>query len=317
MRTYALRRMLLAVATLVMITIVVFGAVRFLPGNILDSLLGVDAPLINDETRAEMNKRYGFDQNIAVQYVTWLGDLAHGNLGRSFISGRPVLIDLAPRIPVTVELSVLGIVLSVLISIPVGVLSALKQNSPLDYAARSLSIASLSIPSFWLGLIVIVFGFILFRWTPPLQYTPPWQDLGANLRILWVPAVILGTALSGITMRYTRTTMLDVLNLDFVRTGRAKGLPEGTLVRRHALPNALLPVVTVIGLQVPLLVGGTVVLEQIFSIPGMGSYLLNSIQQRDYPVVQAIVLMTATVVVITNVAVDLAYALLDPRVEYS
>jgi peptide/nickel transport system permease protein len=247
----------------------------------------------------------------------WIGDLAHGNLGRSFISGRPVLIDLAPRIPVTVELSVLGIVISLLISLPVGILAALKQNSPLDYAARSLSIASLSIPSFWLGLIVIVFGFILFHWTPPLQYTPPWQDLAANLKILWVPALILGTALSGITMRYTRTTMLEVLNLDFVRTGRAKGLPEGVVVRRHALPNALIPVVTVIGLQVPLLVGGTVVLEQIFSIPGMGSYLLNSIQQRDYPVVQAIVLLTATVVVFTNVIVDLAYAVLDPRIEYS
>jgi peptide/nickel transport system permease protein len=317
MRTYALRRVLLALPTLVAITLVVFGAVRFLPGNVLDSLLGVDAPSINAETRAEMAKRYGFDQNIATQYAVWISDLSHGNLGRSFISGRPVLTDLAPRIPVTVELSLLGIFISLLISLPVGVMAALKQNSVMDYVARSLSIASLSIPSFWLGLIVIVFGFILFRWTPPLQYIPPWQDLGANLKILWVPALILGTALSGITMRYTRTTMLDVLNLDFVRTGRAKGLPEGVVVRRHALPNALIPVVTVIGLQMPLLVGGTVVLEQIFSIPGMGSYLLNSIQQRDYPVVQAIVLMTAVVVVVTNVVVDLAYAVLDPRVEYA
>ena len=157
----------------------------------------------------------------------------------------------------------------------------------------------------------------MFRWTPPLQYTPPWQDLGTNLKILWVPALILGTALSGITMRYTRTTMLEILNLDYVRTGRAKGLPERILVTRHALPNALIPVITVVGLQMPLLVGGTVVLEQIFSIPGMGSYLLSSIQQRDYPVVQAIVLMTAAVVVVTNVVVDLTYALLDPRVEYS
>jgi peptide/nickel transport system permease protein len=227
------------------------------------------------------------------------------------------MVRLAPRIPVTVELSLLGIVISLLISLPVGILAALKQNSIVDYIARSLSIASLSIPSFWLGLVVIMFGFTVFRWTPPLQYTPPWQDLGTNLKILWVPALILGTALSGTTMRYTRTTMLEVLNLDYVRTGRAKGLPERMVVTRHALPNALIPVITVIGLQMPLLVGGTVVLEQIFSIPGMGSYLLNSIQQRDYPVVQAIVLMTATVVVVTNVVVDLAYAVLDPRVEYS
>jgi peptide/nickel transport system permease protein len=316
-RTYILRRVILTLPTLVAITIVVFGAVRFLPGNILDSLLGVDAPSINAETRAEMAKRYGFDQNIAVQYAVWLNDLAHANLGRSFISGRPVLLDLAPRIPVTVELSLLGIVISLLISLPVGMLAAVKQNSVIDYVSRSLSIASLSIPSFWLGLVVIVFGFILFHWTPPLQYTPPWQDLGTNLKILWVPALILGTALSGITMRYTRTTMLEILNLDFVRTGRAKGLPERIVVMRHALPNALIPVITVVGLQMPLLVGGTVVLEQIFSIPGMGSYLLNSIQQRDYPVVQAIVLMTAAVVVVTNVVVDLAYAVLDPRVEYS
>jgi peptide/nickel transport system permease protein len=226
-------------------------------------------------------------------------------------------MDLAPRIPVTVELSLLGIILSLIISLPIGMLAAVKQNSPIDYVARSLSIASLSIPSFWLGLIVIVFGFILFRWTPPLQYTPPWQDLGTNLKLLAVPALILGTALSGVTMRYTRTTMLDILNLDYVRTGRAKGLGERVVVVRHALPNALIPVITVVGLQVPLLVGGTVVLEQIFSIPGMGSYLLNSIQQRDYPVVQAIVMMTATVVVVTNVVVDLAYAVLDPRVEYA
>ncbi|MCA1647687.1 MAG: ABC transporter permease [Chloroflexi bacterium] len=317
MRTYILRRVVLTLPTLFAITIVVFGAVRFLPGNILDSLLGVDAPSINAETRAEMAKRYGFDQNIVVQYAVWLDDLAHANLGRSFISGRPVLVDLAPRIPVTVELSLLGIIISLLISLPVGMLAAVKQNSIIDYVSRSLSIASLSIPSFWLGLVVIVFGFILFRWTPPLQYTPPWQDLGTNLKILWVPALILGTALSGITMRYTRTTMLEILNLDYVRTGRAKGLPERIVVTRHALPNALIPVVTVVGLQMPLLVGGTVVLEQIFSIPGMGSYLLNSIQQRDYPVVQAIVLMTAVVVVVTNVVVDLAYAILDPRVEYA
>jgi peptide/nickel transport system permease protein len=316
-RTYILRRVVLTLPTLVAITIVVFGAVRFLPGNILDSLLGVDAPSINAETRAEMAKRYGFDQNVVVQYAVWINDLAHANLGRSFISGRPVLIDLAPRIPVTVELSLLGICISLLISLPVGMLAAVKQNSVIDYISRSLSIASLSIPSFWLGLVVIVFGFILFRWTPPLQYTPPWQDLGTNLKILWVPALILGTALSGITMRYTRTTMLEVLNLDFVRTGRAKGLPERLVVMRHALPNALIPVITVVGLQMPLLVGGTVVLEQIFSIPGTGSYLLNSIQQRDYPVVQAIVLMTAAVVVVTNVVVDVAYAFLDPRVEYS
>jgi peptide/nickel transport system permease protein len=284
---------------------------------VLDSLLGVDAPSINAETRAEMAKRYGFDQNVVVQYAVWVDDLAHANLGRSFISGRPVVVDLAPRVPVTVELSLLGIVISLLISLPVGMLAAVKQNSMVDYVARSLSIASLSIPSFWLGLVVIVFGFILFRWTPPLQYTPPWQDLGTNLKILWVPALILGTALSGITMRYTRTTMLEILNLDYVRTARAKGLPERILVTRHALPNALIPVITVVGLQMPLLVGGTVVLEQIFSIPGMGSYLLSSIQQRDYPVVQAIVLMTAAVVVVTNVVVDLAYAFLDPRVEYA
>ena len=213
MRTYIVRRLLLALPTLLGITMVVFGAVRFLPGNVLDSLLGVDRNLINAETQAEMAKRYGFNQNIATQYVTWIGDIAKGNFGRSFISGRPVMMDLAPRIPVTVELSLLGIILSLLVSLPVGMLAAVRQNSAVDYLARSLSIASLSVPSFWLGLVVIVFGFIVFHWTPPLQYTPPWQDLGTNLKILWVPALILGTALSGITMRYTRTTMLEVLNL--------------------------------------------------------------------------------------------------------
>jgi peptide/nickel transport system permease protein len=314
-RKYFLRRVVLAAPTLIGISIVVFGAVRFLPGNVLDSLLGVDAPLVNAETRAEMEKRYGFNHNIAQQYVVWWADLARGNLGRSFISGRPVVSDLAPRIPVTVELSLLGIIISLLIALPVGMLAAVKQNSPIDYLARSLAIGSLATPSFWLGLIVIVYGFILFRWTPPLRYIPPWEDALTNLKILWVPALILGTALAGHTVRYTRATMLEVLQQDYIRTGRSKGLAERMVVVRHALPNALIPIVTVIGLQVPLLVGGTVVLEQIFSVPGMGSYLLSSIQQRDYPVVQAIVLMTAVVVVVTNLVVDLAYAILDPRIE--
>jgi peptide/nickel transport system permease protein len=162
-----------------------------------------------------------------------------------------------------------------------------------------------------------VYGFIFFRWTPPLHYTPPWEDALSNLKILWVPALILGTALAGHTVRYVRTTLLEVLQQDYVRTGRSKGLADRTVVVRHALPNALIPVVTVIGLQVPLLVGGTVVLEQIFSVPGMGSYLLSSIQQRDYPVVQAIVLLTAVVVVLCNLVVDMAYAILDPRIDLS
>ncbi len=317
MRPYVIRRCMLAVPTIIGITMVVFLSVHFLPGDIVAQLIGADAQYVNPETRAAMERRYGLDKSLAQQYAAWWEDLAAGSLGRSMISGRPITWDLGVRLPVTFELSLLGMVISLVIAVPTGVVSAVHRDSPLDYVMRSLSILGLAVPAFWFGLLTITYGFILFHWTPPLHFTPVWEDPLANLRIVWVPAVILGTFLASSVMRFTRTAMLDVLHQDYVRSARAKGLAETGVVVRHALRNALIPVVTVVGLQVPVLVGGTVVLEQIFSMPGVGSFLVTSVQQRDYPVVQAIVLLTAVAVVLSNLAVDLGYVLLDPRIKYS
>jgi peptide/nickel transport system permease protein len=313
MRAYLLRRLALLLPTIVGITIILFMAVRFLPGDVVDQILG-DYGAASQETRRQLEEQYSLNENIAQQYVEWVGKLLTGDFGTSIISGRPVSQELKHRMPTTMELGAMALFCSMLIALPIGVLSAVKQNHLSDYIARSFAILLLSVPSFWLALMAITYGFVWFDWTPPLRFSSLTADPAANLRILWVPAVILGAALSGTTMRLTRSAMLEVLREDYVRTARAKGLGERAVIIRHALRNAIVPVITIVGLQVPVLVGGTVILERIFSIPGMGSYLLNSLNQRDYPVVQSIVLISAIVVVGTNLIVDLAYSTLDPRI---
>jgi peptide/nickel transport system permease protein len=317
LQQYLLKRLALMIPTLLGITLVVSLAVRFLPGSIVDQLLGEDVAFVNPETRSALEARFGLDRNPVEQYITWVTDLLQGDLGRSLISGRAITEDLKTRLPVTFQLGFMGLFVAILIAIPVGVLSAIRQDGIVDYVARSLAIVLLATPSFWIGLMAITYGFILFDWTPPLSYDKPWEDFRSNIGVLWVPALILGTHATGTIMRITRATMLEVLRQDYVRTAWSKGLRERVVVVRHALRNAVIPVITVIGLQIPSLVGGTVILERIFSVPGMGNYLLNAIQQRDYPVVQAVVLITAFVVVISNLFVDAAYAVIDPRIRYS
>lgn len=317
MTTYLLKRMALVIPTLLGITLIVSLSVRFLPGNIVDQLLGDEASFVNPETRAAMEARFSLDQSPIEQYVTWTGDLVQGDLGRSLISGRAITEDLKARLPVTMQLGLMGLLVAVIIAIPVGVISAIRQDGPIDYITRSFAVVLLATPNFWIALLAITYGFILFDWTPPLSYSKPWDDLGGNMRSLWVPAIILGTHATGSIMRVMRATMLETLRQDYIRTAWSKGLRERSVVMRHAFRNAFIPVITVIGLQIPSLVGGTVILERIFSIPGMGNYLLNSIQQRDYPVVQAVVLVTAFVVVVTNLIVDVTYAIIDPRIRYS
>jgi peptide/nickel transport system permease protein len=317
LQQYLMKRLALVIPTLLGITLVVSLAVRFLPGSIVDQLLGEDVAFVNPETRAALEARFGLDRNPVEQYVTWVSDLVQGDLGRSLISGRAITEDLKTRLPVTFQLGFMGLFVAVLIAIPVGVLSAIRQDGLIDYIARSAAIVLLATPSFWIGLMAITYGFILFDWTPPLSYDKPWEDFRSNIGVLWVPALILGTHATGTIMRITRATMLEVLRQDYVRTAWSKGLRERVVVIRHALRNAVIPVITVIGLQIPSLVGGTVILERIFSLPGMGNYLLTAIQQRDYPVVQAVVLITAFVVVFSNLFVDAAYAIIDPRIRYS
>ena len=307
--------MLLLVPTFLGVTFAVFIVVRLLPGDIVDQIISDQADP-SPEFRASVEARLKLNQGIPQAYAEWLLGIVQFDFGSSFVSERPVTEQLQGRVPVTFQLGIMAMIYSIGIAIPIGVLSAVKQDSPIDYVMRSFAILALAVPSFWAGQMAIVYGFQWFGWTPPLTYEYFWDSPISNLGTTWVPAIILGSFLSGSVMRLTRSTMLEVMRQDYVRTARAKGLTEVLVVTRHALRNAVLPVITVIGLQVTVLVSGTVVLERIFTLPGMGSFLLFSLERRDYPTVQAIVLLAALLVLVTNLIVDLSYAFIDPRIRY-
>jgi peptide/nickel transport system permease protein len=312
--SYLIRRLILVVPTLLGVSIVVFALVRLLPGDAASLQLQDARSSAADE--AALRAQLGLDQPTYLQYVTWLGTLLHGDFGRSYRSHQPVAQEIAARLPVTVELGAFALVIAAVVATTVGVISAVKQDTWTDYTARSMAIGLLAIPAFWLGTLVVTLPSVWWHWTPPLRYVTFAEDPLKNLSIVIVPAVILGLGLSGGLMRLIRTQMLEVLRQDFVRTASAKGLSEHSVVMRHALKNAFIPALTVLGLQVALLVSGTVVLESIFVLPGMGRYLLESVQQRDYPAIQGLNLVFATVIVLTNLLVDLLYGWLDPRVRY-
>ena len=263
-----------------------------------------------------VRERYGLNDSWPVQYVRWMGGILQGNLGTSFRTGQEILPLLATRLPTTLELAFLSVLLSSAIAIPLGVISALSRNGWTDFTARLLGLIGLSIPNFWLATILILVASFQFRWSPALIYVSPTQDLLANLQQMLLPTISLAVFLTAIVMRMTRSTVLEVLGEDFVRTARAKGLGERVVLMRHVLRNALIPVVTIIGLQAGTLLGGVVVIEQLFGLPGLGWTLLNGIYQRDYPVVQGTVLFFALVFALTNLLVDLTYAQLDPRIKY-
>lgn len=313
MHLYLARRLLLVIPTLFGVSIVVFMLVRLLPGDAVTMLLqdynyGKDA----DELRAKL----GLDRPVYVQYVDWMGGVLQGDLGTSLRNKTPVAEELLGRMPVTAELGLMAMVVGLLVAIPVGVISAVRQDTWSDYLGRSVAIGLLAIPAFWLGTLVITLPSVWWGWTPPLRYTRLLDDPMKNLGHVIIPAVILGLGLSGTLMRLTRAQMLEVLRQDFVRTAAAKGLAERAVVVRHALKNAFIPVLTLLGLQVSILVGGTVVLESVFVLPGMGRYLLEAVQYRDYPVIQGLNLIFATVIILANLIVDLLYGWLDPRVRY-
>ncbi|HEV7663137.1 MAG TPA: ABC transporter permease, partial [Chloroflexota bacterium] len=266
---------------------------------------------------AALRQELGLDRPMHLQYLDWLTTLARGDLGHSFKSRNPVAAELGSRIPVTLELGFLALLIAPAIAIPIGVVSAARQDTWTDYVARSAAIGLLAIPGFWLATLVVTLPSVWWHWTPPLRYTRLFEDPARNLGQIIIPAVILGLGLSGGLMRLIRTQMLEVLRQDYVRTAAAKGLAEQTIVLRHALKNAFIPAMTAFGLQVSLLISGTVVLESIFVLPGMGRYLLEAVQARDYPVIQGLNLLFATVIVVANLIVDLLYGWLDPRVRYS
>jgi peptide/nickel transport system permease protein len=315
MSYYVVRRLLLLVPTLLGVTIVVFALVRLLPGDAVALQLQDARATAADEAR--LRSDLGIDKPIYVQYVDWLATLLHGDLGHSFRSRAPIADELANRLSVTAELGLFALVIAATVAVAVGVISAVKQDTWADYAARSAAIGLLAIPGFWLGTLVVTLPSVWWHWTPPLRYVRLTEDPARNLTIVIIPAIILGLGLSGGLMRLVRTQMLEVLRQDFIRTAAAKGLAEHSVVLRHALKNAFIPALTALGLQVALLVSGTVVLESIFVLPGMGRYLLESVQARDYPAIQGLNLIFATVIVLTNLVVDLLYGWLDPRVRYA
>ena len=315
MSRYLLRRLVLMVPTLLGVTVVVFVLVRLLPGDAVALQLQDVHATAADE--ALLRTQLGIDKPIVVQYVDWLGKLVRGDLGHSFRSHAPIAQELAGRIPVTAELGAFALVIAAAVAITIGVISAVNQDTLTDYVARSAAIGLLAIPGFWLGTLVVTLPSVWWHWTPPLRYVSFTDDPLKNVGIVILPATILGLGLSGGLMRLVRTQMLEVLRQDFIRTASAKGLGEGAVIVRHALKNAFIPALTVLGLQVALLVSGTVVLESIFVLPGMGRYLLESVQGRDYPAIQGLNLLFATVIVLTNLLVDLLYGWLDPRVRYT
>jgi len=322
MGQYLVRRLLLMALTLIGVSFLAFAILRLVPGGVENAILGEQA---TPEQFAQLRHSLGLDQPIPVQYEHWLlgggatksKGVVRGDLGESLVTHRIIANDIADRLPVTLELGGMAMIVSIIIAVPIGLFAAMRQDTMGDYMARSFAIAFLSIPGFWIGTLVITFGARLFGYAPPLTYVAPWIAPFANLQIMVPLAIILGAGLSGTVMRLTRTQMLDVLRQDYIRTAWAKGLRERTLVWRHALRNAAIPVLTLIGIQVPILFGGTVILEQIFGVPGVGRFLITGVNERDFPAIQAVVLMVAVIVVVSNLLVDVAYSALDPRVKFS
>lgn len=314
MRAYILRRLLALIPTLLFASIIVFVTVRMIPGDIIDLMLSQNDVAADKLSRDQLVSALGLDRSMPEQYLRWVWGVLQGDFGKSLWQSTPVLEQVLQRLPVTFELGLMALVVGLLIALPIGVYSAIRQDTAGDVAARSFSILMLAVPNFWMGTMVMVFPSIWWGWSPEVNYVKfsdaPWQ----NLKQMIVPAVVLGTALSAITMRMTRTMMLEVLRQDYIRTAWAKGLPERLVVMRHALRNALIPVVTLIGLQAPLLIGGAVILEQIFVIPGMGLLLLEAVSQRDYPIITGVFLVVGLAVILINLVVDLSYGFLDPRV---
>lgn len=307
---YLAIRLLAIVPVLFGISVLTFLMVKMVPGDPIVAMIGLEA---TDEAIATLRTRYGLDQPLAVQYFTWLGALMHGDMGRSIQTGRPVAGMLADAIWPTAQLAAAAITISLIIAIPAGILSAVKRNKPLDYIASLIALFGLSVPSFWLGIMLILWLSISFPIFPASGYVSLFDDPWGNLKTLVLPAVTLGTSLAAATMRMTRSAMLEVLGQDYIRTAWAKGLGPRAVITQHAFRTALMPVVTLLGIQMGQVLGGVVITETVFSWPGIGKLTVDAIFARDYPVVQGAVLMTATIFVMINLATDLVYALLDPR----
>jgi peptide/nickel transport system permease protein len=316
MQAYVVRRLLALVPTLFFASVIVFVTVRMIPGDVIDLMLSQNDISAGKLSRDQLVSALGLDRPMWEQYLRWVGGVLRGDFGNSLWQNAPVGEFLFARLPVTFELGLLALIVALIVALPIGVYSAIRQDTAGDYFARSLSFLMLAVPAFWTGTMVMVLPSIWWGWSPEVKYVAFTEDPLQNLKQMIIPAVILGTALSAITMRLTRTQMLEVLRQDYIRTAWAKGLNARTVIVRHALRNALIPVVTLVGLQAPLLIGGAVIVEQIFVIPGMGLLLLDAVNQRDYPIITGVFLIVGVAVMFINLFVDLSYGLLDPRVRY-
>jgi len=312
--TYMIRRFFLMLLTLFGISVLIFTMLRLVPGNIADIVFNA-AGMIDVAEKAKLEKELGLDRPIPVQYVEWVSGLARGDLGYSYVSEKPAIDEILPRIPITAKLAGLALLFAVTFGVPLGVISAVKQNTTLDYVLRVVGLSGLSLPSFWLGLLILMASVAYFGAIP--IYTDPPKGFWNTLLLFSIPAAAVGFRSSALVMRLTRSSMLEVLRQDYIRTARAKGAPARTVNYRHALRNALLPVVTVIGIEGAFLMGGLIVTETVFNIPGVARFLVEAIRWRDYPIVQNLVMFIAVVAVSINFLIDLLYAVLDPRIRYA
>jgi peptide/nickel transport system permease protein len=316
-RTYLAKRLLLIVPTLFGVATVVFLIMRVIPGDVTLLILGGDQTgRIDPQQLAAMRHQLGLDQPLAVQFGTWLWGVLRLDFGTSLWTGQPVIAEVLIRLPLSLEVAILATIVSVLLAIPLGMIAAVKQDTWVDYLIRVVSIGGQAIPSFWVGILVILFLVIYFGWGPPLEFTPPWVDPWANFQQLVWPVATVGYRYAAVTTRMTRSTVLEVLREDYIRTAWAKGLRERAVVIRHALKNAMLPVITLVGTEFAFLIGGLVVTETVFTLNGVGRFVVDAVAHRDYPVVQALVFLIALCFVVVNLLIDLTYAWLDPRIRY-
>jgi len=313
MRQYVLKRMLLIVPTLLLVSAIIFSLQRMIPGDVVVLMFEEKAYAKDLEA---LRAKLGLDRPVYLQYVTWIGRVVQGDLGESLWTKRPVLEEITRRLPISAQLGTMAIIVALCLALPIGILAAIRQDTILDYITRSSAIVGLSVPAFWKATLVIVLPSIWFGWAPPLQFTPLMQDPWQHFSQFIIPAIILGIGAGAGIMRLTRALMLEVLRQDYIRTAWSKGLRERRVVLRHALKNAIIPVVTIVGIQIGNIANGTVIMETIFGLPGMGRFLVDAMNQRDYPVVQGVILLAAAIIVLVNLLVDMTYAYLDPRIRY-
>ncbi len=316
MRTYIAKRLLLMIPTLLGAATLVFLIMRVIPGDVALLILGGDQGQIDQRQLDAMRRQLGLDQPLLVQFGKWLWGVVRFDFGKSLWTGQPVTEELLIRLPLSLQLALMATMVSVLISIPLGMLAAVRQDTWVDYVIRVVSIGGLAIPGFWVGILCILFLVIFFGWGPPLEFTPLWVSPWANFQIMVWPVLTVGYRYAAVTTRMTRSTLLEVLREDYIRTAWAKGLREQAVVIRHALKNSMLPVVTLIGTEFAFLIGGLVVTETVFTLNGVGRFVVDAVAHRDYPVVQALIFLIAFSFVLVNLLVDLTYAWFDPRIRY-